>query len=62
MEGDRDLNRHNWFPFCTFIIGLPGERDEDTKQSLDLLFDLRDAKGMFVPTWFVPLVEHAHAA
>jgi len=49
------LNRHNWFPFCTFIIGLPGETDADVKESLDLLYDLRDAKGTFVPTFFVPL-------
>jgi hypothetical protein len=55
LKGMEILNRHNWYPFCTFIIGLPGETDEDTKQSLDLLYALRDAKGMFVPTWFVPL-------
>lgn len=55
LKGMETLNKHNWFPFCTFIIGLPGETDEDTKASLDLLYDLRDAKGMFVPTWFVPL-------
>ncbi|HEX8650498.1 MAG TPA: radical SAM protein [Pyrinomonadaceae bacterium] len=55
LKGMEILNRHNWFPFCTFIIGLPGETDEDTKQSLDMLSDLRDAKGTFVPTWFVPL-------
>jgi radical SAM superfamily enzyme YgiQ (UPF0313 family) len=55
LKGMEILNRNNWYPFCTFIIGLPGETDEDTKQSLDLLSDLRDAKGMFVPTWFVPL-------
>lgn len=55
LKGMEILNRHNWFPFCTFIIGLAGETDEDTKQSLDLLYDLRDAKGTFVPTFFVPL-------
>ena len=55
LRGMEILNKHNWFPFCTFIIGLPGETEQDTKESLDLLFDLRDAKGMFVPTWFVPL-------
>ena len=55
LKGMETLNKHNWFPFCTFIIGLPDETDEDTKASLDLLYDLRDAKGMFVPTWFVPL-------
>ncbi|MBV8860009.1 MAG: B12-binding domain-containing radical SAM protein [Acidobacteria bacterium] len=55
LKGMEILNRHNWYPFCTFIIGLPGETDKDTRQSLDLLYELRDAKGMFVPTWFVPL-------
>jgi radical SAM superfamily enzyme YgiQ (UPF0313 family) len=55
LKGMEILNRHNWFPFCTFIIGLPGEKDEDTKLSLELLYELRDAKGTFVPTWFVPL-------
>ncbi|MEQ1605387.1 MAG: radical SAM protein [Pyrinomonadaceae bacterium] len=55
LKGMEILNRNNWYPFCTFIIGLPGETDEDTKQSLDLLFELQGAKGMFVPTWFVPL-------
>ena len=55
LKGLEILNRHNWYPFCTFIIGLPGETDADTKQSLDLLYEMRDAKGVFVPTWFVPL-------
>jgi hypothetical protein len=55
LKGMETLNKHNWFPFCTFIIGLPGETDADTKESLNLLYDLRDAKGTFVPTFFVPL-------
>src|SRR5260370_13471380 len=55
LKGFEILNKNNWFPFCTFIIGLPGETDEDTKESLNLLYDLRDAKGTFVPTFFVPL-------
>jgi radical SAM superfamily enzyme YgiQ (UPF0313 family) len=55
LKGMETLNRHNWFPFCTFIIGLPGETDDDVKESLNLLYDLRDAKGTFVPTFFVPL-------
>ncbi len=55
VKGMEILNRNNWYPFNTFIIGLPGETDEDTKMSLDMLFDLRDSKGMYVPTWFVPL-------
>jgi radical SAM superfamily enzyme YgiQ (UPF0313 family) len=66
LKGMEILNRHNWFPFCTFIIGLPGETDADTKESLDLLYDLRHAKGTFVPTFFVPLehtrMEQRHGA
>src|SRR2546422_3148047 len=55
LKGMEIHNKHNWFPFCTFIIGLPGETDADTRESLNLLYDLRDAKGTFVPTFFVPL-------
>jgi radical SAM superfamily enzyme YgiQ (UPF0313 family) len=55
LKGMEIMNRANWFPMCTFIIGLPGETDEDTKQSLDLLFALKDAKWCVIPTLFVPL-------
>jgi radical SAM superfamily enzyme YgiQ (UPF0313 family) len=55
LKGMEILNKHNWFPFCTFIIGLPGETREDTELSLDLLFALKDAKWCVIPTLFVPL-------
>lgn len=55
LKGMEMMNRYNWFPMCTFIIGLPGEKPEDTRESLDLLFALRDAKWCVVPTLFVPL-------
>ena len=55
LKGMEILNRNNWFPFCTFVMGLPGETPADTKESLDLLFALRDAKWCVVPTLFVPL-------
>lgn len=55
LKGMEILNKHNWFPFVTFILGLPGETDEDTKQSLDLLFALKNAKWCVIPTLFVPL-------
>ncbi len=57
LKGMDLLNRHNWFPFCTFILGLPGETDQDTKESLDLLFALKDAKWCVIPTLFVPFEE-----
>jgi hypothetical protein len=55
LKGMEIMNRHNWFPMCTFIIGLPGETREDTKESLDLLYSLKDAKWAVIPTLFVPL-------
>lgn len=55
LKGMDILNKNNWFPFCTFIIGLPGETDDDTKKSLDLLHALKDAKWVVMPTLFVPL-------
>ncbi len=57
VKGIEIMNRANWFPMCTFIVGLPGETREDTKQSLDLLYALRDAKWCVIPTLFVPLDE-----
>jgi len=55
LKGMDILNKNNWFPFATFIIGLPGETDADTKKSLDLLHALKDAKWVVMPTLFVPL-------
>lgn len=55
LKGMEVMNRHNWFPMCTFIVGLPGETREDTKQSLDLLYSLKGAKWSVIPTLFTPL-------
>jgi radical SAM superfamily enzyme YgiQ (UPF0313 family) len=55
LKGMELLNKYNWFPICTFIIGLPGETREDTQRALDLLFALKNSKLVVVPTLFVPL-------
>jgi radical SAM superfamily enzyme YgiQ (UPF0313 family) len=55
LKGMQIMNRANWFPMCTFIIGLPGETDADVRESLDLLYALKDAKWCVIPTLFVPL-------
>jgi radical SAM superfamily enzyme YgiQ (UPF0313 family) len=55
LKGMEILNKHNWFPICTFILGLPGETRQDTKDSLDLLYALKDSKWCVLPTLFVPL-------
>jgi radical SAM superfamily enzyme YgiQ (UPF0313 family) len=49
------MNKKNWFPFATWIIGMPDETEEDTRRSLDLLHALKDAKWVVMPTLFVPL-------
>ncbi len=55
LKGMEIMNRKNWFPFCTWIVGLPGETEEDTKKSLDLLHAMKEAKWIVIPTLFVPL-------
>ncbi|MBI3696399.1 MAG: B12-binding domain-containing radical SAM protein [Acidobacteria bacterium] len=55
VEGIQILNRNNWFPVCTFIVGLPGETEDDVRQSLDLLHRLRHNKILYVPSIFTPL-------
>jgi radical SAM superfamily enzyme YgiQ (UPF0313 family) len=57
LKGMEIMNRHNWFPFCTWIVGLPGETDDDVKKSLDLLHALRGSKWVIIPTLFVSLDE-----
>jgi radical SAM superfamily enzyme YgiQ (UPF0313 family) len=54
-EGIQILNRNNWFPVCTFIVGLPDETEDDVKQSLDLLHRLRRNKILYIPSIFTPL-------
>ena len=61
VEGIQILNRNNWFPVCTFVVGLPGETDGDMKQSLDLLHRLRNNKVLYVPSIFTPL-QHTRMA
>jgi radical SAM superfamily enzyme YgiQ (UPF0313 family) len=55
VEGIRILNENNWFPVCTFIVGLPNETDDDMRQSLDLLHRLKKNKILYVPSIFTPL-------
>ena len=55
VEGINILNDNNWFPVCTFIIGLPNETEDDLRQSLDLLHRLKNNKILYVPSIFTPL-------
>jgi len=55
LKGMELMNQHNWFPICSWIVGLPGETAEDTRMSLELLYALKESKWIVVPTLFVPL-------
>ena len=55
VEGIRILNENNWFPVCTFIVGLPNETEEDLHQTLQLLHRLKKNKILYVPSIFTPL-------
>ena len=55
VEGINILNDNNWFPVCTFIVGLPNETEDDLHQTLDLLHRLKNNKILYVPSIFTPL-------
>ncbi len=57
IQGLTILNRNNWFPVMTLMIGSPGETDEDVKATLDLVYEM-ERRGLFaflVPSIFTPL-------
>jgi tRNA A37 methylthiotransferase MiaB len=59
IQGLTIMNRNNWYPVVTLIIGGPDETDEDTKATLDLVYEAerRNLFAFFVPSIFTPLPE-----
>jgi len=57
VQGLTILNRNNWFPVMTLMIGNPGETDSDSMATLDLLYEVerRGLFAFFVPSIFTPL-------
>jgi radical SAM superfamily enzyme YgiQ (UPF0313 family) len=49
------LNDNGWYPLATLMTGLPGEREEDTLATLELLDRLKDCKMFYTPLIFIPL-------
>jgi radical SAM superfamily enzyme YgiQ (UPF0313 family) len=57
LEGLRIANENNWFPVVTLMVGNPGETDEDSKATLDHLYEI-ERRGLFailIPSIFTPL-------
>ena len=46
IQGLTVLNRNNWFPVMTLMIGNPGETDEDVMATLDLVYEI-ERRGLF---------------
>ncbi len=57
IRGLEILNRNNWFPAVTLIVGNPGETDEDNRATLDLIYEVerRGLFAFFIPSIFTPL-------
>ena len=57
VRGLEILNRNNWFPAMTLIIGSPGETDDDSRATLDLIYEVerRGLFAFFIPSIFTPL-------
>src|SRR5689334_20335622 len=57
IQGLTILNRNNWFPVLTLMVGNPGETDDDCRATLDLLYEVerRGLFAFFVPSIFTPL-------
>ncbi len=46
-EGIKLLNENYYFPVNSLVIGLPGEQDDDVKETLALIKDLKDMATIF---------------
>src|SRR5687768_5258706 len=57
IRGLEILNRNNWFPAMTLIVGSPGETDADVRETLDLIYEVerRGLFAFFIPSIFTPL-------
>jgi len=49
IRGLEILNRNNWFPMLTLMVGNPGETDEDVKATLDLIYEMGAPGALRLP-------------
>jgi hypothetical protein len=57
VRGLEILNKYNWFPAMTLIVGNPGETDDDVRATIDLIYEVerRGLFAFFIPSIFTPL-------
>ena len=49
------LTENNVFPVATFILGLPGETEDDVLETIELIDRLKHYPSLIVPMFFVPM-------
>jgi len=49
------MHDNNFIPYCSLIIGLPGENNDDVIKTLDLIEDLKSIRFILLPSGFTPL-------
>ncbi|RLF27764.1 MAG: radical SAM protein, partial [Thermoplasmata archaeon] len=55
IESHKTLADNQWVPCNTLIIGLPGEKPDDIRRTIELVESLHEYKSLIVPLYFVPI-------
>ncbi|MGF3555207.1 MAG: B12-binding domain-containing radical SAM protein [Thermoplasmatota archaeon] len=55
IQSHKILHDNHWVPAETLIMGLPGEKSEDIRKTIDLVKDLTEYKSLIIPLYFVPI-------
>ena len=51
-EGIKLLNKNHYFTVSTLIIGLPGEQDDDVRETIELIKSLDGTNNILVPLFY----------
>ena len=49
------LVKNHIFPLATLIAGLPGEKEEDVQETINLVKELKEYPSLIMPLFFVPI-------
>ncbi|MCE5296483.1 MAG: B12-binding domain-containing radical SAM protein [Euryarchaeota archaeon] len=53
VSGFKICKENHWVPCGTIIMGLPGEKEEDIRATIELVKKLREFRSLIVPLFFV---------
>ena len=49
------MHKNRWLPCCTLVMGLPGEDEEDIRETISLIKNLTHHLAFFFPLSFLPV-------